>query len=223
MDHPSSSFEQELSELKELILKMGVAVQAAIHQSIEALKNRDVKLAKEIIDRDNAVDQLELEADNRCINIIALRDPKAGDLRFITTGLRLAIDLERIGDLASDIAGRVIRLGSEPLIKPLVDIPKMAQLCEESLKIVLDAFVKKDTSKISQVWKNENEVDRLRTQVHEELAGIMENDPKTVRQGIWLLLISRHLERISDHITNITEAEVYMVDAKVVKHGGPEI
>jgi len=223
MDHQSSSFEKELGELKDNLLKMGVSVQWLIHQSIEALKTRDVALAKAVIAKDNEVDQLELEVDSQCVNLIALRDPKASDLRFITTGLRLAIDLERVGDLATDIAGRVIRLGQEPLIKPLVDLPKMAQLDEDTLKMVLDAFVKKDTSHISEIWKNENEVDKLRNQVHEELAGIMEKDPKTVRQAIWLLLISRHLERISDHLTNIAEAVVYMVDAKVVKHGGPEI
>jgi phosphate transport system protein len=223
MEHQSSSFEKELAELKDNILKMGVEVQALIHQSVEALKKQDVDLAKKVIEKDNEVDQLELKIDSECTNLIALRNPKASDLRFILTGLRLTIDLERIGDLACDIAGRVIRIGPETPIKPLVDIPKMAQLDEETLKLVLDAFVKKDTSHMSAIWKNENEVDKLRNQVHEELLGIIEKNPAAVRQAVLLLLVSRHLERISDHLTNIAEAIVYMVDAKVIKHGGPEI
>jgi len=221
MDH-QTVFDHELADLKETILKMGVLVQELIYKSVEALKNRDKELARSVIEKDKEVDKLELEIDEKYINMIALRQPKASDLRFITTGVRIATDLERIGDLAEDIAERALEIADQPLLKPLIDIPKMAKLSQNSLAMVLDAFVNRDPQKAKAVWENENEVDKLQAQVHDELLQIMTNDSSTVSRGIPLLLASRHLERISDHATNIGEDVVYMVEGKVVKHSGAE-
>jgi len=217
MEH-QTAFDQELAEVKDLVLKMGVLVQELINKSVEALKNRDRDLAKQVIKKDLEVDRLELEIDEKCINLIALRQPKAGDLRFITTGMRLVTDLERIGDLAEDIAERAIEVSDQPLLKPLIDIPKMAKLAEEAVSLGLDAFINSDADKTKEVWAIEKQVNKLRDLVHDELLEIMGKDGSTVAKAIPLLLVSRHLERISDHATNIAEDVVYMVEAKVVKH-----
>ncbi|NQU17691.1 MAG: phosphate signaling complex protein PhoU [Candidatus Saganbacteria bacterium] len=220
MDHTTTAFNQELGDLKDSILKMGVMVQELIFKSVESLKARNRNLARNIIKQDVEVDKLELEIDEKCINLIAIRQPKAGDLRFITTAMRIATDLERIGDLAEDIAERTIELADYPLLKPLIDIPKMAKLVQDSVSLVLDAFVNRDPEKAKAIWGKEEEVDKLRDLVHDELIEIMSKDAKTVSRAIPLLLVSRHLERICDHATNIAEDVVYMVEAKVVKHGG---
>lgn len=214
-------FDQELEELKDMILNMGSKVQSLIEKSIEALKCLDADLAQKVILEDESIDQLELEIDEKCIQLIALRQPEASDLRFLTTGMRISTDLERIGDMAEDIAHRTIELTGHPLLKPLVDIPKMAKLAQESLGLVLKAFVDKNPEIAKPVWDKEREVDKLRDLIHDELVEIMNKDAKTVSRAIPLLLISRHLERISDHITNISEDILYMVEGKVIKHGGP--
>ncbi|MBI5400473.1 phosphate signaling complex protein PhoU [Candidatus Saganbacteria bacterium] len=220
MEHQSSAFEVKLNDLKENLLKMGGLVEAAIFQSVESLKNRDKNLAKTVIKGDVNIDRIELEINEKCINLIALQQPKANDLRFVTTAMHIATDLERIGDLAEDIAGRTIELAEQPLLKPLIDIPKMAKLSQEALKMALEAFVNSDTSRIKGIWDKEREIDRLRDLVHDELVALMIKDSNSVTRAIPLLLVSRHLERISDHATNIAEDVVYMVEAKVVKHSG---
>jgi phosphate transport system protein len=214
-------FDQELDELKEMILKMGSMVQSLIEKSIEALKLLDSDLAQKVILEDENIDQMELEIDEKCIQLIALRQPEASDLRFLTTGMRISTDLERIGDMAEDIAHRTIELTGQPLLKPLVDIPEMAKLDQESLMLVLKAFVEKNPEISKPVWEKEKEVDKLRDLIHDELVEIMNKDAKTVPRAVPLLLISRHLERISDHLTNIAEDILYMVEGKVIKHGGP--
>lgn len=216
-------FDQELSELKNMILKMGVMVQGLIVESMDALKNQSASDAEKVIEEDEKVDQLELDIDEKCIELIALRQPEASDLRFLMTGMRIATDLERIGDLAEDIAQRITDISDKPLIKPLVDIPKMAKLAEEGLSIVLDAFVSGDASKAKGIWKKEEEVDKLRDTTYRELTDIMTKDPSAVPRALPLLLISRHLERISDHATNIAEDVIYMAEGRVVKHSGPKI
>lgn len=216
-------FDHEMAELKDIILTMGVMVQGLIHKSVEALKNLDRNMAQSVIEEDEKVDQLELEIDEKCIELVALRQPEASDLRFLVTGMKIATDLERIGDLAEDVAERAIELSSEPLLKPLIDIPKMAKLAQEAVAQALDAFVKKDAEKARAIWDKEKEVDKLRDLVHDELVGIMSIDASTVKKAMPLLLVSRHLERISDHATNIAESVVYMVEGKVVKHSGGKI
>lgn len=220
MEHQYLAYDKELAGLKDNVLKMGGLVEELIYKSIESLKNRDRNMAKEVIKQDVSVDQLELEIDEQCLNMIALRQPKARDLRFIMTGMRIATDLERIGDLAEDIAERAIELADQGPLKPLIDIPQMAKLAQEVLRTVLDAFVSGDIAQAKGVWDKEREIDKLRDQVHDELIAIMTKDSASVPRAIPLLLVSRHLERIADHATNIAEDVVFMVDAKVVKHGG---
>lgn len=221
MDH-QILFDQELTELKNTILKMGELVEELITRSVQALKERNKNLAKSVIKDDVEVDKMELEIDDRCIGLIAIRQPKAVDLRTIMTGMRISTDLERIGDLAEDIAERAIELAEQGLLKPLIDIPEMAALAQAAVKEVLEAFVGDDADKALAVWEKEKQVDKLRDAVHDELIEIMSRDARTVPKAIPLLLVSRHLERIADHATNIAEDVVYMVKGKVVKHGGGE-
>lgn len=221
MDH-QILFDQELAELKGVILKMGELVEGLIARSVEALKGRDKNLAKSVIKDDVEVDKMELEIDDRCISLIAIRQPKAIDLRTIMTGMRIATDLERIGDLAEDIAERAIELAEQGLLKPLIDIPEMAKLAPAAVREVLEAFVDNDAEKAGAVWDKEKQIDKLRDAVHDELIEIMSRDARTVPKAIPLLLVSRHLERIADHATNIAEDVIYMVKGKVVKHGGGE-
>ena len=213
-------FDREMAELKDLILKMGLLVQGLIHKSIEALKTTNRDLAEEVIQEDEKVDQLELEINEMCIQLVALRQPEASDLRFLMTGMRIANDLERIGDLAEDIAERAIELMGQPLLKPLIDIPKMSKLAQDCVGLVLDSFINRDINKAKSIWNKEKESDALRDLIHDELVEIMSKDSGTVTRAIPLLLISRHLERICDHTTNIGEEVIYMVEGKVVKHSG---
>ena len=221
MDH-EILFDQELKELKGTVQKMGRAVQGLIERSVRALKERDKNLAKAVIKDDVAVDQMELAIDDASITLIAIRQPKAVDLRTIMTGLRIATDLERIGDLAEDIAERAIELAEQPLLKPLIDIPRMAALAEQAVAYSLEAFIEHDAAKARAIWEIEKEVDYLRDLVHNELLEIMGRDPATITRGIPLLLVSRHLERISDHATNIAEDVIYMVEGNVVRHSGAQ-
>ena len=222
MDH-QLSFDQELAELKEIVLKMGYIVQDMIQRSVESLKKQDIRMAEQVITKGDEVDKLELEIDEKCISLIALRQPMASDLRFITTGMRIATDLERIGDLAEDIAERTLELVDKPHLKPLIDIPKMADLAKEILSMALDSFINCDSSKAREIWPKEEQVDKLRDQVQDELIEIMSKDPGAVKRALPLLLVSRHLERICDHATNIGEDVVFMVEGKVIKHSGGEV
>jgi phosphate transport system protein len=219
MDH-HRVFDHEMAELKEIILKMGVMVQGVIRKSVESVKNLDRQMAEEVIKDDEKIDQLELEIDEKCIELVALRQPEASDLRFLMAGMRIANELERIGDLAEDIAERTTELIGQQLPKPLIDIPKMAKLTQEAVALALESFVNRDPVKARAIWDKEKAVDVLRDAVYDELVEIMSKDPTTVGRALPLLLISRHLERMSDHATNIGEEVTYMVEAKVVKHGG---
>lgn len=212
-------FDEELKELYKEILKMGVLTQEAIFKSIEALKNRDKNRAREVIDTDDKIDELELVVDERCIDLIARHQPMAGDLRFITTGMKINAELERIADLAVDIAQRVLELVDKPLLKPLIDIPKLSEIAQDMVRDSIDAFVKKDVSLAKKVVLSDDEADNLRNLVQEELINdYIAKDPSTAARAVPLLLIARHLERICDHTTNIAEDVIYMVEGKVVKH-----
>jgi phosphate transport system protein len=203
---------------------MGVMAQEAIFKSIEALKNRDKAMAQEVINADNKIDELELVVDEKCIDLIARYQPMAGDLRFITTGMKINSELERIADLAVDISQRVLSLVDKPLLKPLIDIPKLSTIAQNMVRDAIDAFVKKDVALARNVVLADSQADALRNQVADELVNdFMAKDPKTVDRAVPLLLIARHLERICDHTTNIAEDVIYMVEAKVVKHHPEEL
>ena len=212
-------FEVELKELHKEILKMGAFAEEAIFKSIEALKNRNKASAQEVINADTRVDELELSIDEHCIDLIARYQPMAGDLRFITTGMKINAELERIADLAVDICQRVLGLVDEPLLKPLIDIPKLSTVAQKMVHDSIDSFVKKDVDLARKVVLSYTEADMLRNQVQEELINdYMAHDASTATRAVPLLLIARHLERICDHATNIAEDVVYMVQAKIVKH-----
>jgi len=211
--------DEELKELHKDILKMGVSAQEAIHKSVEALKNRDKGLAEDVVNSDRKVDELELAIDEKCIDLIARYQPMAGDLRYITTGMKVNAELERIADLAVDIAQRVLQIADKPLLKPLIDIPKLSVVAQNMVREAIDAFVKKDAELARKVVRSDSEADKLRNLVQDELLNdYMAKDPKTADRALPLLLIARHLERICDHTTNIAEDVIYMVEAKVVKH-----
>jgi phosphate transport system protein len=211
--------DEELKELHREILRMGVLAQEAIYKSIEALKNRDKTEAQEVIGADNKIDGLELEIDERCIDLIARYQPLASDLRFITTGMKINAELERIADLAVDISQRVLELADKPLLKPLIDIPKLGIVAQNMVRDSIDSFVKKDAALARKVVLSDSEADQLRNRVQDELINdYMARDATTASRAVPLLLIARHLERICDHTTNIAEDVVYMVEAKVVKH-----
>ena len=212
-------FDEELKGLHKEVLSMGIMAQEAIYKSIEALKNRDKALAEEVINTDNKVDELELIIDERCIDLIARHQPMAGDLRFITTGMKINAELERIADLAVDIAQRVLELVNKPLLKPLIDIPKLSAIAQNMVRDSIDAFVNKDVNLAKKVVLSDSEADKLRNSVQDELINdYMAKDVKTAERAVALLLIARYLERICDHTTNIAEDVIYMVEGKVVKH-----
>ena len=217
-------FDEELKELHQKILKMATMTQEAIRKSIEALKDRQKSEAQGVIDSDNKIDELELVIDEKCIDLIARYQPMAGDLRFIATGMRINAELERIADLAVDISQRVLELVDKPLLKPLIDIPKLSVVAQNMVHDAIDAFVKKDIGLARKVVLSDEEADKLRNLVQEELINdYMARDPSTASRAVPLLLIARHLERICDLSTNIAEDVVYMVEGKVVKHHPEEL
>jgi len=211
--------DQELADLKKQLLKMGTLVETAIFESVESLKELSAEKAKKVISEDKVIDELENAIDERCLDLLALRQPVALDLRFITMSMKISTDLERIADLAVDIAQRVLELAGKPILKPLIDIPKLSNLAKLMSKDALDAFVNKDVDLAEKVILLDSEPDKLRNLVQKELVEeYMSKDSSTVSRAMPLLLIARHLERICDHATNIAEDVIYMVKADVVKH-----
>ncbi|MDD3087452.1 MAG: phosphate signaling complex protein PhoU [Candidatus Omnitrophica bacterium] len=212
-------FDEELQGLNSEILKMGAFTEEAIFKSIEALKERDKEKALEVINNDKLIDELELVIDEKCLDLIARHQPMAGDLRFITTGMKINAELERIIDIAVDICQRVVEIADKPLLKPLVDIPKLANVSQNMVKMAIDSFVKRDSDMAKKVMYSDSEADCLRNAIQKELIeDYMVKDGKTAPRAVPLLLIARFLERICDHATNIAEDVVYMVEAQVVKH-----
>ena len=212
-------FDDELRDLKQDILKMGVFAQDAIRNSIESLKNRDRELAKSIIENDTKIDKLELVIDEKCVDLIARHQPLAKDLRFITVGMKLNSELERIADIAVDIAQRVLEIVDKPLLKPLVDIPKLTVIAQSMVKMAVDSFVKGDVELAKEAILSDGEADKLRNVITKELIeDYMAKDASTAPRAVQLLLIARFLERVCDHATNIAEDVIYMVQAEVVRH-----
>lgn len=212
-------FDEELAELHKEILRMGVLAQESIYQSVDALKNRDKARAQQVISKDNEIDQLELMIDEKCFELIARYQPIAADLRFITTGMRINADLERIADLAVDIAQRVLDLADKPILKPLIDIPVLSTIAQNMVRDAISSFISKDVELARKVVSSDSDADELRNKIQVELINdYMLRDASTADRAVPLLLIARHLERICDHTTNIAEDVIYMVEAKVVKH-----
>lgn len=217
-------FDAELKELHKEIFDMATSVKDLIHKSIEALKNRDKAQAQCVIEADSKVDDLEVLIDEKCIDLIARYQPMARDLRFITIGMKINSDLERIADLAVDISERVLEIIDKPMLKPLVDIPKLSLVAQNMVQDAIDSFMNEDIALAKKVVLADSEADKLRDLVQKELVNdYMVKDPSTAPRAVPLLLIARYLERICDHATNIAEDVVYMVEGKVVKHHSEEL
>jgi phosphate transport system protein len=217
-------FDEELQQLKNDILKMGALAQDAIIRAAGALRDLDAAAARKVIDSDVELDRLELEIDDKCLNLIALHQPMAGDLRFITTAIKLNAELERIGDLAVDVAQRAVDIADKPLLKPLVDIPRLAAVAERMTGEAIQAFIKSDTALARKVVLSDTEADELKRVVEKELIfDYMMKDGSTSDRAVPLLLAARHLERVCDHAVSMAEDIVYMVSAVVVRHHPEEL
>jgi len=215
-------FDQELQDLKDSLLTMGGRAEAVIQKSVESLKRRDPKLADEVIADDRVIDRIEIEIDEGCVSLLALRQPMAVDLRFITGVLKISNDLERVGDHAVNIAGGSKRLALEPPLKPLVDIPRMADLASGMLREALDAFVRHDAAAARSIVSRDDEVDNLNKQLFRELVSYMIEDPHTITRAMELILVARNLERVADLATNIAEEVVFITEARIIKHHADE-
>lgn len=205
------SYEKELETLREEILRMGGLVSRAIEDAVQSLARQDINLARKVLAGDDAIDQMEMDIEDKCMVLIARQQPMARDLRIIGTGLKITTDLERMGDHAFDIARVTERLANQPLIKPLVDIPRMAGMAQKMLSQSLEAYLKLDIAMAEQVCLADNEVDDLYQQVFRELLTYMMEDPRTISQATQLIFVGRYLERIADHATNIAEWVIYLV------------
>jgi phosphate transport system protein len=213
-----SVFDEELMHLKEKVLKMGGMVEEAVKDSVRSLVDRDSELARRVIERDHQINALDVQIDEDSIKMIALRQPKASDLRFITTAMKITTDIERMGDLGVNIAERALELNEEPLLKPYVDIPRMRELAQGMIRDALDAFVRRDKKLAMDVIMRDDEVDELKHSVLEELAFFMVQDPTTVSRAMKISFIAQYLERFADHATNIAEMVIYLVEGKIIRH-----
>ena len=211
-------FDDELKDLRERVLKLGCMVENAIRDSVKALVERDSDLAKEVIKRDHLINALDVGIDEECVRLIALRQPMARDLRLITTTMKITTDLERMGDMAVNIAERALELNDEPQLKPFVNIPKMAELAQSMVRDALDAFVTGCSRLPYEVIKRDDEVDDLTVKNFEELLSFMIQDPKRIPLAIKRTYIAKYLERIADHATNIAEMIIYMCRGKMIRH-----
>lgn len=215
-------FERELEALKEQLLLMGGRAESIVLQAVEALRRRDETLAYAVFEEDRRIDRLEIDVEERCVRLLALQQPMARDLRFITAALKISNDLERVGDHAVNIAGSAVKLATEPLLKPLVDIPRMAELASGMLHEALDAFVGRDAETARRLVRRDDEVDTLNRQVFRELASTMIEDPSTITRALELVLVARNLERVADLATNVAEEVVFIAEARIIKHHADE-
>jgi phosphate transport system protein len=215
-------FDAELTHLKEMLLRQGGLVEAAVREAVRSLTERDEALARRVIEEDAAVNALENEIDEECIRLLALRQPKAGDLRLITTAMKINTDLERMGDLAVDIAERAVELSAEPSIKPYIDIPRMAGAARGMVRDALDAFVRGDAALAREVIGRDDEVDALTVQIFNELMIFMVQDPAIIPRATRITYVAKYLERLADHATNIGEMVIFLVEGKWVRHLHPE-
>ena len=216
--HTDRAFESQLGKLRAYVLEMGGLVEDQIAQAVRALVNRDDALANATIERDHTVNRLDVEIDDLSLKLLALHQPAARDLRLITTALKITTDLERIGDLATHIAERAVELTDEPPLKRTIDIPAIAGLASSMLHRSLDAFVREDVDLALEVCAADDEIDQVHQQSLHELLGVMNEEPATAARGIRLLFVSKYLERVADHATNIAEMVIFMVRGQSIRH-----
>jgi phosphate transport system protein len=218
IEHTDKRYEEQLKKLREEILYMGGLVEDQIQKAVKSLVDRDSELAAVIIERDHEVNRLDVEIDELCIKLLALHQPAGRDLRFITTGLKITTDLERIGDMAVNICERALELNQEPQLKPYIDIPRMARIAQRMIRESLDAFVREDTELALKVCRNDDEVDQLNAQIFRETLTFMLENAQTISRATKISSVSKYLERIADHATNIAEMVIFMVKGKSIRH-----
>ena len=218
MERHVPHFREELEALQSRLLAMGGLAEERVRMAVDGMVNRDVALIDRVMRGDEPINELHMEIDNRCFKLLALHQPMATDLRAIVAGVKINVDLERVGDLAVNIAEAARRYVSHPPVKKLVDIPEMGDLAQRMLRDALDSFVRRDTVLAQYVLNEDDRLDSLKTQIFRELLTYMLQDPGTVEPALDLILVSRHLERIGDHATNIAEDVIFMVSALDVRH-----
>jgi phosphate transport system protein len=218
-EHTSKQFEQQLRALKDKLLLMSHHAEKMIADAIRALVERRPSLAEEVIKSDDEMDQLELDIDNQCYEILALEQPVARDLRFIATALKIVRDIERIGDIAVNIAERANELIQEPEMKRLIDLPIMAEAAQRILKESLDAFVNSDAELAEKVIRDDSFVDDCYEQIFRELLTYMMEDTKYISRALKVIFIAKHLERVGDHSANIAEMVIFLVRGQDIRHG----
>jgi phosphate transport system protein len=211
-------FQEELDQLKRRLLEMGGLAEEHVRLAIKGLVDRDQALTERVLTGDEPLNALHIEIDNRCFTLLALHQPMAADLRTIVAAVKINTDLERVGDLAVNIAQAATRYATHPPVKKLIDIPRMASIAQSMLRDALDAFVRRDTSLAQRVLDEDDKLDDLKTQIFRELLTYMLQDPTTIEPALDLILVSRHLERIGDHATNIAEDVIFIVSARDVRH-----
>jgi phosphate transport system protein len=216
--HTDKAYEADLKSLRDKLLSMGGKVEAAIANSVRAVTERDTELAQSVKTKDRDINRLEVEIDDDCRRILALRQPAASDLRFITTALKIVTDLERMGDLAANIADRAIDLNQTPPLRPFLDLTKLAELAQSQLKGALDAFVSRDVEAAERVMKGDDLLDALYLKLLNELLAFMMEESKHIRRAMSLMFVAKHLERLGDHTTNVAEMVIYMVRGTDVRH-----
>lgn len=218
--HTDKTYDAQLDGLRNKLLSLGGKVETEVATAMRALSERDSKLAEAVISADREVNRLEVEIDEACRRLLVLRQPAASDLRFITTALKIVVDLERIGDLAVNVAERAIDLNQGPPLRPVHDLNKLAELCQRQVRAALDAFVDGNVAKAEAVIKDDDLIDSVYHNLFNELLALMMEDPRNIRRANSLLFIAKHLERLGDHATNVAEMVIYMVRGTDVRHPG---
>jgi phosphate transport system protein len=211
-------FDEELKNLKGILMRMAALAEESIALAIKGLKTYQEQPARRVLEQEDAINLLEIEVDELCLRLLALKQPMAGDLRFITSAMKIGSELERIGDQAVNIAERTLDLLKQPPLKPLIDLPRMAELVQKMVLDVINAFVNRDADLARDVCRRDDEVDQLNDQIFRELLTYMMQDPANIPRAVGLILVGRHLERMADHATNISEDVIYLALGKTIKH-----
>ena len=223
MERGFRHFEDELGALKERLLSMGGLAEERVRESVRALKDRDAAAVEAVLAGDEPINDFHMEIDDRCVKLLALHQPMAADLRVIVAAVKINTDLERVGDLAVNIAEAGKRYLQHPPVKALIDIPRMGELAQKMLRDALDAFVRRDIPLAEAVLAADDTLDALKTRIFRELLTYMLQAPETIEPALDLILISRHLERIGDHATNVAEDVIFILSARDVRHHGPDL
>jgi phosphate transport system protein len=211
-------FDEELKNLKEKLLRMAGLVEESIELAIEALKDQNEEPARQVLCHETEINTLDVEVDETCLRLMALRQPMAGDLRFITSAMKITSELERMGDLAVNVAEQALILAKLPRLKPLIDIPRMARMAQAMVRDSINAFINRDEALARSVCERDDEVDDLDEQIFRELLTYMMEDPASIKRAVALILVSRNIERMADHATNVGEDVIYLAKGKTIKH-----